>query len=315
MKLSTLICSIAGILVIGLSLAGLRNRPGVKISSQPELFDSVSSANIINHIIALSGQQTREFSSQGALFAENYIAGYMRSVGWNVEEEQFDIATSAGGATVTNIEADYSNDLGADSVLILCTHYDSRADDPGGHAPGADDNASGTAVLLEIARVLAAAGAPNAPFRVKMLFFGGEEDSMLGSIRFVSRLASERRDVIGAINVDMIGYDREGPKDFVIFTNETSSSLARCIETCAGLVPQLRYETTITDFANSDHSPFWSNGFKAVSIWEGYDHNPYYHSSLDTCEKLSPTFMTGIARVLLCAILHLAPASTAPSPH
>jgi Zn-dependent M28 family amino/carboxypeptidase len=169
-------------------------------------------------------------------------------------------------------------------------------------------------VLLEIARVLTAAGTLDAPLRVKMLFFGGEEDSMLGSTRFVRRLAAGRREIIGAINIDMIGYDQEGPKDFVIFANEASSALARCIETCTGRIPQFRYETTTTDFANSDHGPFWREGFRAVSIWEGYDHNPYYHSSLDTFDKLSPSFMSRLARVLLCAILRLAPPLAATTP-
>lgn len=313
MQLSTIICSIAGVLVIGLSLAGLGNAPRPEAPALPGVYDTISSGNIIDHIVKLSGQQTRKVSSKGAAHAAHYIAGYMRTVGWNVEEQQFDFATQSGVAVVTNIEADCTWGNAVDSVLILCTHYDSRADDPGGHAPGADDNASGTAVLLEIARVLSATGAPDISPHVKMLFFGGEEDSMLGSIHFVRRLAAARREIIGVINIDMIGYDQEGPKDFVIFTNAASLDLARSVETCAGSVAPLRYETTVTDLANSDHSPFWSKGFRAISIWEGYDHNPYYHSPLDTYDKLSPSFMSHLARVLLCTILRLAPASPTTS--
>lgn len=298
--------------MFGASLAGLRNAPILERAAPPALCDSISSERILDHIIMLSRQSTRASSSRGADFAVSYIEGCLRDAGWDVEIERFDIAERPGVAAVTNIEATFPPGSGADSVLILCTHYDSRADDPGGHAPGADDNASGTAVLLETARALSAAGAPHGSIRVKMLFFGGEEDSMLGSTRYVKRLAAGSQTVIGVVNIDMVGYDREGPKDFVIFTNQASAGLARYIETCAGLASVLRYETTTTGYANSDHSPFWSEGFRAVSIWEGYDHNPFYHSAFDTPDTLSPSFMSALARVLLCSILRMQPGSPAP---
>jgi hypothetical protein len=312
MKHSSLLFTLAGLLLIGISLAGLvevyRKIPQAPAPpSCAALCDEISSQNILTHIVSLSQHPTRALSSQGSERAVEYISGRMRDQGWDVSERTF-AAEGRSGVFITNIEAGYPGSGDSDSVLVLCTHYDSRADDPLGHAPGADDNASGAAVLLEVARVLSGIGHLETPLRVKILFFGGEEDSMLGSTHFVEQLAGGRNKIIGAINIDMIGYDAEGPKDFVIFTDSASSGLSRIIESCALRLTPLRYETTLTDYANSDHGPFWSNGLKAVSLWEGYDHNPFYHSSLDTHDKLSPAFMTQIARALLCAVLTLSPA-------
>lgn len=296
------------------ALAGLWNEPPPQPQAPPGCSDSISSGNILNHVVELSRQPSRELSSRGAAEAARYIAGCLSGAGWDVFMERFDVDIGEGVSTVTNVEAELPGG-GTDSILVLCTHYDSRAESPGGHAPGADDNASGAAVLIEVARILSLeARRAEGALPVKMVFFGGEEDSMLGSTRFANRLAADPAAVIGVINIDMIGYDREGPKDFVIFTDTASSGLARRLERCADGIAALRYETTVTDYANSDHGPFWRRGFRAVSIWEGYDHNPYYHTALDTADKLSPSFMSDIACVLLCAVVHLIHAHPLSSP-
>lgn len=124
---------------------------------------------------------------------------------------------------IANVLADLSRGHPGRNSLIICAHYDSRGEDRSDLAPGADDNASGVAVLLETARVLAQAGIEP---RVTLAFFGGEEDSLLGSSAFVEELLSEHLPLRGVINVDMVGYDEYGPQDIVVFTNPQSVPLA-----------------------------------------------------------------------------------------
>ena len=307
MKAANTLFPVLAIVAAVLAIAGLAHEPDGQAPAVPAWLELVSSERIMEHIIALSGEDTREVASRGAVQAANYIVASLRASGWSVEKHSFNIDTRSGTVTVTNVTADYPGAADSDSVIILCTHYDSRAEEPGGHAPGADDNASGTAVLLELARVLPGIDGGAAGPRVKLLFFGGEEDSMLGSTRFVSGIGHERNRIIGAVNVDMIGYDSEGPKDFVIFTDHASRGLAQTVADCAGRISRLRCETTLTSYANSDHGAFWNGGVRAISIWEGYDHNPYYHSSHDTWDKLSPTFMKQLVHILLCAVLRQQP--------
>ncbi|MBI4720640.1 MAG: M20/M25/M40 family metallo-hydrolase [Chitinivibrionia bacterium] len=295
-------------LLLAASLAGLsgirsHETAGPPAVSPQHVFREISEDSIMSSIAALTRHKNRALESEGSLQASAYIAEQLMHRGWRMRRYIMKMPDRAGNPrSVANVVADYPPEGESGPVLMLCTHYDSRADEPGGHAPGADDNASGTAVLLEVARILPLLRTRAESPKIRLAFFGGEEDSMLGSTWFVDRLMDADEHMMGAINVDMIGYDQEGPKDFVIFTNEASLHLAKELALCATAMTTLRCEITLTIAANSDHAPFWSRGLQAVSVWEGYDHNPWYHTGRDTPDKLSPPFMAAIAGVLLCAI-------------
>jgi hypothetical protein len=267
---------------------------------------AISPDSIKAELNALCEIRTREFSSKGALRAALHISGALMDSGLDVQHQY--VRTSGGGgnsAVLTNVVARFPQVESADSILLLCAHFDAIAGMPGESAPGADDNASGCAILLEIARVLSRLADEGANLNIELVFFGGEEDSFIGSRAFVDGFEKSGRRLIGAINMDMVGYDREGPKDFVVFTNRASHRIADILQDCSSRLAYLRCDTTITAAANSDHGSFWNKGLRAVSVWEGYDHDPYYHSMLDEPEILSPKFMAGIARVIACAAIQL----------
>jgi len=108
--------------------------------------------------------------------------------------------------------------------------------------------------------------------------------------------------LIAALNVDMVGYDREGPKDFVVFSDERSLAIAEEFVSCSSFIG-LRCDTIITSTADSDQIAFWRAGLRAVGVWEGFDHNPYFHTPLDTPDKLSPAFLEKVARVVACVVV------------
>jgi Peptidase family M28 len=110
-----------------------------------------------------------------------------------------------GNQTYKNVVARIPGKKDTAAVLIFCAHYDSHPAGlvAGGRAPGADDNATGVAVLLEGARVLA--GNPvNNP--VELVFFSNEEQDHKGSKAYVKDLAAKGRIVKGVVNIDTIGY-------------------------------------------------------------------------------------------------------------
>ncbi len=224
----------------------------------------------------------------------NWIRAQLADAGWMSEVQE----TTWGGQPIRNIIA--SRDSRPPAV-ILGAHYDSRlhADNdpnPANHTqpvPGANDGASGVAVLLEIARVLPANNAP-----VTLVFFDAEDngripgwDWILGSSAYAASLTRLPQAVI---IVDMVG-----DADLRIFQEANSDpALSAAIwETAAQLgygdvfIPQVRY--SILD----DHIPFIERGIPAVDI---IDINyAYWHTVQDTPDKVSPRSLQIVGETLL----------------
>lgn len=112
--------------------------------------------------------------------------------------------------TLTNIVAEFKgSDLTTDRTIVLLAHYDSRSfdnTDSTSFAPGANDNGSGVAALMEIARVLSIT--PQLPVNVKLIFLSGEEHGLLGATYMASVAKSEGWNINAVINNDMIGNSR-----------------------------------------------------------------------------------------------------------
>lgn len=187
-------------------------------------------------------------------------------------------------------------------VYVLSSHYDSVQ-----QSPGADDNSSGTAVLLETARVLA--DAPQ-PATIVFAALTAEESGLLGAREFV-RLARERGDRIAAVlNNDMLGFSRDGRLDNTIrYTNEG----IRDIQHAAAI----HFSDLIT------YDSRYVRGTDAAVFWEAYGdvtggigsypvlHNPHYHQPTDRLETIDQELVTQVARATTAALMLLA---SSPSP-
>jgi Zn-dependent M28 family amino/carboxypeptidase len=208
-------------------------------------------------------------------------------------------------------------------MIILGAHFDSVQG-----TPGADDNASGVAVLLEAARLLS-----RARLRSQLLFcaFNLEELTMIGSSYFAKKLKSARAKVDAMISLEMIGYTDLNPGgqkypfglkafypergDFIgVIGNWNSASLLRRfarqmrqvqglpVETLSvpgngGLIPAVRL---------SDHSPFWDAGYPALMVTDtSFFRNPHYHGPTDTLETLNLDFMAKVCEGVIRGVLVL----------
>ncbi|MGH2593487.1 MAG: M28 family peptidase [Anaerolineae bacterium] len=222
----------------------------------------------------------------------DYIVRRLKEFGWEVTEQEFEYL----GATVRNI----IGARGAGSTLILGAHYDTRkrADldtiDPTQPMPGANDGASGVAVLIELARVLNVEATGH---RIQLAFFDAEDNGgldgwewIVGSTHMAAQL-EENPEMM--VLVDMIG-----DADQQIYWEGNSDTDLR--ERIWGLAAELGYEAyfvpetrhTITD----DHTPFLRLGIPAVDIID-FDY-AYWHTAADTLDKVSADSLERVGRTL-----------------
>ena len=249
---------------------------------------------------------------------ESFIEKELASYGLSVESDYF----SYRGKSFRNIIGRQSAQR-AGSLIILGAHFDSVQG-----TPGADDNASGVAVLLEAARLLARGRAGS---QVLFCAFNLEELNMIGSGDFAKKLKSAGAKVAAMISLEMVGYtdSKLGSQkypfglrsfypdrgDFVgVIGNWNSASLLRKfaremrqvrglpVETLSvpgngGLIPAVRL---------SDHSPFWDAGYPALMVTDtSFFRNPHYHGSTDTLETLNLDFMGKVCEGVIRAVLAL----------
>ncbi len=172
-------------------------------------------------------------------------------------------------------------------LLIVGGHFDSTSERTASAAPGAEDNASGAAGVIELARVMA-----DTPHSHDIIFaaFSGEEQGLYGSAAFVAELPdAEKKRVRGVVTMDMIAYSKGGSAlGVLIETESVHAAFARTFSDAAAAVTKLQVSTSFNPFG-SDHMSFLEAGLPAIlaidADWNRYSH---YHRSTDTADKLTP---------------------------
>jgi Zn-dependent M28 family amino/carboxypeptidase len=166
---------------------------------------------------------------------------------------------------------------------------------PAASAPGADDNASGSAGLLEIARAFRN---HRSEHDLRFVHFGGEEQGLFGSKQYVSNLpASERARIQAVINMDMIGSLNSTSRSVLLEGASLSQRVIDGLNEAAATYTQLGIETSLNPFA-SDHVPFINASLPAVLTIEGADNtNSTVHSSNDTIDRIDYDLALEILRM------------------
>jgi len=180
----------------------------------------------------------------------------------------------------------YANVLGLvegssrpEELLVLCAHYDHLAAEKGAVFPGADDNASGVALLLELARYYAARRSPRT---ILFAAFDGEEAGRAGSRAFLSALPQPAKDKINAaLNFDTVGRLEAGK---LLVLGSASSDKWTHIFRGAGFVTGADYDLVKEDLDASDQAGFIEAGIPAVQFFSGP--KPDYHKPSDTADKI-----------------------------
>ncbi len=191
-------------------------------------------------------------------------------------------------------------------VCILGAHYDNLP--TGGIAPGADDNASGTAVVLEAARILSNHQFPNT---VIFALWDEEELGLFGSTTFANNFNISTDSLLGYINLDMIAWDGNFDDRSEIHVRPIANSLHLAnIADKANLDYDIGLNLEIVNpgSSNTDHAPFWLNNLSAIGISEEYqgDFNPFWHTLGDTLGNFNVPYYERNARLAVSTFATLA---------
>jgi hypothetical protein len=209
--------------------------------------------------------------------------------------------------TRRNVVATIPGLVDSTKVVYICGHLDSTSDTPSVCSPGADDNGSGTAAVIEAARVLSQY---QFQYTIKFALFNGEEQGLLGSAAYAADIAAAGENVIAVYNCDMVAYrgTDPAPPDMVIYTNTASQSVATILSTAVNdYVPGLIEPVVVVEaLTGSDHASFWNHGYKAVCAIEdeawGSDFCPWYHTCNDRIERYPHDYILNCTKANLAAV-------------
>jgi len=257
-------------------------------------------------------QTLENFGTRYSYAPENDTAGnwiYDQFVGFGLATERHWF--SIGGDQRMNVIATLPGYVYPDEVVFICGHYDCTSEDPYNSAPGADDNASGTAATIEAARVLS-----GYTFERTIMFaaWSGEEQGLVGSGAYVADIAAAGMDVVACYNLDMIAYSGTdpAPPDLVIYTNSSSLPVANLLSDAILYYVPTQVEPVIDTSAltASDHASFWNHGYQAVlgiedEAW-GDDFSPYYHSTSDLVVNCDLAYATACTKAGVAAVAETA---------
>jgi hypothetical protein len=278
------------------------------------------------------------FSLIGALSAQTELdlinAVSLDSLSQTLQEFTGEVATNVGGNSVTILNREQSNnDLAGDylvekfnamnnltvtdqpfntngrniiatqlgktnpnDIYIICAHYDSVAD------YCADDNASGTATVLEVARILSTQCMDNT---LVYALWDEEEIGLRGANFYASQANNNGDNILGVLNIDMMGYDGDDDDDFDIDVRPIANSIEMKDDLVALLATynfNLNVNVVNPGTTASDHARFWDQGYSAVLVgesWDNDDQTPYYHSSSDRFSTLDLPYFHELAKLIM----------------
>jgi hypothetical protein len=238
--------------------------------------------------------------------ATKYVYEHFAALGLTTYYDHFFLL----GNEMRSVIGEQPSATGSDCIVLIIGHLDSYSvSDPYGNAPGADDNASGSAGVLAAADIL---HQHQFGCTLRYILFTAEEQGYYGSLYYAQDVAAAGENIIAVINLDMIGYNGT-PNPIVEFhirpDNSADLTLATMMTTVISayeidIVPEI-----IPDgLAWSDHSRFWEYGYPAILVMEDKDGDftPYYHSTNDRLASLDLDYIGQITQAAIGSAIHLA---------
>ncbi len=270
------------------------------------------------HLIQIARERDPYLASGGHFLVREYIRESLAQWG-DVETHEFQHRGKTHQNLILNLNGDFHSNL---PPILIGAHYDAV---PG--TPGADDNATGVAVLLELAAVFSVTPLK---YPVRLVAFDLEEYGLIGSTVYARYLKEHRQKLRLMLSLEMLGYCDSAPNsqtypnvlkpfysdrgNFIALVGNFSSlrdliNLSRQIKKqgmpCEILPdPSSGKLVPITGF--SDHRPFWEQKYRAIMITDtAMLRNPHYHKSSDTIENLDLNFLTKVCQSSIAALRSL----------
>lgn len=278
-------------------------RPTTFDPSIRELVDLVSEPALGVTIQDLERFKTRYANTASCDSAASYLLEAFSRLGLSAESDPFTFGANA--YPTRNIVATLEGKTRPDLIVLLGAHFDSTSNEAATRAPGADDNASGTAAVLEIARIFSGR---SFDFTVKFICFSAEEWGLYGSKHYAGAARARGEKILAVLNLDMIAYTDRLPEDLDLIVNSRSAWLFNRYAICASLYAPLGLLKVLNpNMRYSDHAPFWDQGYSAVLGIEDVDvPNPYYHKATDLITTLNMNFAAAVTKLTLAVAAGLA---------
>lgn len=275
--------------------------------------------NLFNHLQEIVRDRDPYLAKGGHFYVKEYIRGELEQFG-SVKEHIFKVSRQNYVNLILDICVDQTKK--SKPPIVIGAHYDTV---PG--SPGADDNGTGIAVLLELARFFSQ---NNANYPLRLIAFDLEEYGCLGSIAYAKMLKQQNQPIRLMVSLEMLGYCDHSPNsqlyppllkylypsrgDFItlvgnIFTLGEMMKISRVIRAnntpCEWLAAGVKGKI-VPDTRRSDHASFWDAGYKAIMVTDTANlRNPHYHKPSDTIETIDLDFLTNVCQGLIEAIKRL----------
>lgn len=277
----------------------------------------ISRAALMRTVVELSGIRSRYMHyDEGCTEALLLLRERLEAQGNVAVWDSFAFFRNGRWVETANLVVDFPGRVAPDLQVLVGGHWDSSAGNASQHdssavAPGAVDNATGVAALLELARILR--DTPT-DYGVKIVLFAGEELGFKGSRPYAEWWDDEQGpdSLVCMINVDMIGWDGDGERDLNLLCQGTTVPMAAdALPLAAELAAPVSLDTL--DWFNpynspaSDHYWFWLHGLPALFLSEGpEDGYPHANSVRDTLGAVMPDMLEAGSRALAATVLQIA---------
>jgi hypothetical protein len=283
------------------------------------MIDQVSVTSAYNYVGGLSGEWSVQVNGGPYTFATRYskaetpikkatkfVQEHFLGLGLTTYYSTFYI--ESGTIELRNVIADQPGVTDPDCIVLLVGHLDSISPSASSLAPGADDNASGTAGVLIGADILSQY---DFACSIRYVAFTGEEQGMLGSKDYASIISGAGENIVAVVNLDMIAYNSDAYEIIGLHTRPGNAGDLAIANLFVGVVQaysiNLTPEVVQDNERFSDHSSFWDYGYSAILCIEDYDNfTPYYHTTSDTLSTLDTAYMADFIRAAVGTVAHLA---------
>lgn len=276
----------------------------VQVSAEiMQLVQAVNADSIMSYIQALQDFETRYYLAENRL----EIATWLRDqfIRFGVTDTEFQIFEHPIAGTQYNVIATLPGQESEDEYIYIGAHYDSilwHEDQSMVFAPGADDDASGCAAILEIARIMMLTGfQPRC--NIRFVTFAMEEPGKIGALYCSSKLRESGTRLRVYINLDMVAYIDDTYDDWRIRLHPYTGSEQQhqFAWQQAALYSELNPMEGAQDTVLGDSHYFWWNGFPTIYLQEPIL-NPHMHTVEDTIDKLNPQFCAQMVKAIMASL-------------
>ncbi|MEG4496509.1 M20/M25/M40 family metallo-hydrolase [Microcoleus sp. F10-C6] len=274
-----------------------------------------------SHLIQIVRDRNPYLASEGHFYVQQYIREQLAQWG-TVEIDDFSVRGRIHHNLILDLPPSDRAVKKRLPPIVIGAHYDTV---PG--SPGADDNATGVAVLLELARDIASGPLK---YPVQLVAFDMEEYGCLGSSHHAAKYKQQQKSIRLMISLEMLGYCNHNPNsqsyppglkyfypnsgNFIALIGNLrtvpdlinlSGKIRKSGQPCEWL-PVPNRGLIVPDTRRSDHVPFWDNGYPAIMVTDTANmRNPHYHRESDRIETLDLDFLAGVCQGLVEAIRYI----------